>query len=113
MGSPQLVLIGLDGLDWNIVDPLIAAGKMPNLAGLVARGAKARLLTINPILSPVVWTSIATGVKPERHGIVDFTAVNTETGEAVPVTTLVMVGLGAAFLLGRRRVLGSPPGSRR
>jgi predicted AlkP superfamily phosphohydrolase/phosphomutase len=85
--APPVVLIGLDGADWNIIDPLVAAGKMPNLAGLIGRGSRARLLTISPTLSPVIWTTIATGVKPERHGIVDFTAVNKDTGAAVPVTS--------------------------
>lgn len=86
-GPPALVLIGLDGADWNLLDPLIEAGKMPHLARLVQRGARARLLTIAPILSPVIWTSIATGVKPERHGIIDFTAIKADTGEAIPVTS--------------------------
>ncbi len=85
--APRLVLVGLDGADWNLVEPLVAAGRMPNFAALLNRGARGRVLTINPTLSPVIWTSIATGVKPERHGIVDFTAVNRDTGEAVPVTS--------------------------
>lgn len=85
--APPVVLIGLDGADWNIIDPLLAAGKLPNLAGLIEKGSRARLLTISPTLSPVIWTTIATGVKPERHGIVDFTAVNNDTGAAVPVTS--------------------------
>jgi len=84
---PPIVLIGVDGADWNIIDPLIKAGRMPHLASLTARGTRTRLLTISPTLSPVIWTTIATGVKPERHGIVDFTAINHETGEAVPVTS--------------------------
>ena len=70
-----------------IIDPLIKAGRMPHFASLTARGTRTRLLTISPTLSPVIWTTIATGVKPERHGIVDFTAINHETGEAVPVTS--------------------------
>src|SRR5262245_7666940 len=53
--APQpVVLIGLDGADWNIIEPLIAAGRMPHMAALAARGARARLLTINPTLSPVI-----------------------------------------------------------
>lgn len=86
-GPPKIVLVGLDGADWNILDPLMRAGRMPHLSALVTRGVRCRLLTLSPTLSPVIWTSIATGVKPERHGIVDFTAINRETGEAVPVTS--------------------------
>src|SRR5438093_12370234 len=84
---PPIALVGLDGADWNIIDPLVKAGRMPHLAALMAKGVRCRLLTISPTLSPVIWTSMATGVKPERHGILDFTAINKETGEAIPVTS--------------------------
>src|SRR3990172_9437248 len=48
--GPEVVLIGLDGADWNIIDPLVEAGRMPNLAALMKRGARGRLLTISPVL---------------------------------------------------------------
>jgi len=83
----QVVLIGLDSFDWRIAEPLMKRGKMPNLARLVARGTRARLNTIRPILSPVIWTSIATGVKPSRHGIVDFVVTARDTGDLLPVTS--------------------------
>jgi tetratricopeptide (TPR) repeat protein len=82
----EILLIGLDGSDWRILDPLLEDGRMPNLAGLVARGARAHLRTIRPILSPVIWTSIATGVKPGRHGIVDFVVTAGDDGTLMPVT---------------------------
>ncbi len=83
----RVLLVGWDGADWNLIDPLLASGRMPNLARLIDHGSRARLKTINPVLSPVVWTSIATGVRPERHGIVDFVATDSLTGEQVPVTS--------------------------
>ena len=83
----RVVLIGVDGFDWRIIDPLVRQGRMPNLAGLIARGTHANLKTIRPILSPVIWTSIATGVKPSRHGIVDFVVNAPGTGALVPVTS--------------------------
>jgi tetratricopeptide (TPR) repeat protein/predicted AlkP superfamily phosphohydrolase/phosphomutase len=85
--AKRVVLLGVDSFDWRIIDPLLAQGKMPNLARLVSRGARANLRTLRPILSPVIWTSIATGVKPSRHGIVDFVVTSRETGELVPVTS--------------------------
>src|SRR2546425_12503994 len=54
---------------------------------IFARGARANLKTIRPILSPVIWTSIATGMKPSRHGIVDFVVNARDTGALVPVTS--------------------------
>ncbi len=83
----RVVVIGVDSFDWRIIDPLMRRGRMPNLAHLVARGTRANLKTIRPILSPVIWTSIATGVKPSRHGIVDFVVNDPATGDMVPVTS--------------------------
>jgi len=85
--SKQVVLLGVDSFDWRILDPLLKQGKLPNLARLIARGTRANLRTLRPILSPVIWTSIATGVKPSRHGIVDFVVTSRETGQLVPVTS--------------------------
>jgi tetratricopeptide (TPR) repeat protein/arylsulfatase A-like enzyme len=86
LASGRVLLVGLDGADWNIVNPLMAAGRMPHLAGLVHTGVRARMRTIAPMLSPVVWTSMATGVVPARHGILDFVATTATEGERVPVT---------------------------
>ncbi len=83
----EVLLIGVDSFDWRIIDPLMREGRMPNLARLVARGTRAHLRTISPILSPVIWTSIATGVKPSRHGIVDFVVAARDTGALMPVTS--------------------------
>jgi predicted AlkP superfamily phosphohydrolase/phosphomutase len=69
---PKVVLIGLDGADWKIARPLMEAGKMPTLASLVAEGASGDLRSIEPMISPALWTTVVTGVMPERHGIRDF-----------------------------------------
>jgi tetratricopeptide (TPR) repeat protein/predicted AlkP superfamily phosphohydrolase/phosphomutase len=84
--SRNVLMIGLDGADWDIVDPMIARGELPNIARLASGGARARLRTVAPILSPVVWTSIATGKRPEKHGIFDFLA-RAGDGSMVPVTS--------------------------
>ena len=61
-------------------------GRLPVLQALVQRGTRARLQTIAPILSPVVWTSVATGKRPQEHGILDFLGTDAR-GNAVPVTS--------------------------
>ena len=87
LASGRVLLVGLDGADWNVVDPLITAGRMPHLAALIRTGVRARMKTIAPMLSPVVWTSMATGVVPARHGILDFMAATETEGERVPVSS--------------------------
>ncbi|MEE9218750.1 MAG: tetratricopeptide repeat protein [Acidobacteriota bacterium] len=83
----RVLLVGLDGADWNLIEPLMEAGRLPNLRSIVRRGARARLRTLSPVLSPVLWTSIATGKRPEKHGILDFLATSRKTGERIPVTS--------------------------
>src|SRR5262249_28094758 len=83
----DLVILGVDSFDWRLIDPLMKQGRMPNMARLLQRGVRANLRTIRPILSPVIWTSIATGVKPARHGIADFAVSARDTGALVPVTS--------------------------
>ncbi len=83
----HLLVIGLDGADWGILDPLLARGRLPNLKRLIEGGVRAKLMTISPTLSPVVWTTIATGVEPNRHGILDFLVPATDGGAGEPVTS--------------------------
>jgi predicted AlkP superfamily phosphohydrolase/phosphomutase/tetratricopeptide (TPR) repeat protein len=83
----KVALIGLDGADWEIIDPLIRQGRLPNLARLKARGAWGNMKTMSPILSPLLWTSVATGKSPEKHGIIDFLVRDARTGRTVPVSS--------------------------
>ncbi|RMF70771.1 MAG: hypothetical protein D6744_18925, partial [Planctomycetota bacterium] len=71
IASP-ILMIGVDGLEWDLVVELLAAGRMPNLAALIERGAYGYLETFEPTFSPIIWTTIATGRSKEEHGIVDF-----------------------------------------
>lgn len=70
---PPVVVIGVDGMTWNVVEPLFQAGKMPHMRKLVDDGLAGNLMTDRPPYSPVLWTSIATGVKFPEHGIHYFT----------------------------------------
>ena len=69
----RLLIVGWDAADWKIADPLLAAGGMPHLARVIAGGVRGNLATIYPALSPMLWTSIATGKRPGKHGIHGFT----------------------------------------
>jgi tetratricopeptide (TPR) repeat protein len=81
-----VLLLGLDGADWERIDPLVAAGKLPAFASLRREGATGVLLSEDPMLSPILWTSIATGRRPEDHGIVSFLSRD-EEGNMIPVTS--------------------------
>ncbi|HVS13512.1 MAG TPA: tetratricopeptide repeat protein [Thermoanaerobaculia bacterium] len=81
----RAVLIGIDSADWTLIDPLIEAGRMPNLARLKERGAWGEIETLHDIpLSPVIWTSVATGKTADAHGISWF-MVDQPDGTRVPV----------------------------
>jgi predicted AlkP superfamily phosphohydrolase/phosphomutase/tetratricopeptide (TPR) repeat protein len=83
----KVLLIGWDAADWKVILPLIEQGKMPALAGLINRGVYGRLQTLDPPLSPMLWTSIATGMRADKHGIGGFVEP-TPTGEGLrPVTS--------------------------
>ena len=65
----RVLLVGTDGGEWSVMDPLMSAGRLPNYASLASRGRTARLKTIEPTFSPIIWTSVATGKVPEKHRI--------------------------------------------
>jgi len=68
----KLIFLGLDGLDPRLTERLMAEGKLPNLTRLKEQGSYRRLRTTFPALSPVAWSTFATGVSPARHNIFDF-----------------------------------------
>lgn len=84
----KVLLIGWDSADWKVIQPLMGAGKMPNVARLVREGASGPIATLHPPLSPMLWTSIATGKRPYQHGIHGFTEPAPDGGGIRPVTNL-------------------------
>jgi predicted AlkP superfamily phosphohydrolase/phosphomutase len=68
----KVIFLGLDGLDPRLTERFIAEGKLPNLKKLAETGSYHRLRTTYPALSPVAWSTFATGVNPAKHNIFDF-----------------------------------------
>jgi predicted AlkP superfamily phosphohydrolase/phosphomutase len=68
----RVFFLALDGADWACLDPLLERGMLPAFAELLENGASARLKTLTPTFSPIIWTSIATGKTPQKHGIFNF-----------------------------------------
>jgi predicted AlkP superfamily phosphohydrolase/phosphomutase/tetratricopeptide (TPR) repeat protein len=70
--AQRLLIVGWDAADWILINRLFAAGKMPVLRRLVDAGCRADLGTLEPKLSPLLWSSIATGKTADKHGILNF-----------------------------------------
>jgi tetratricopeptide (TPR) repeat protein len=83
----RVIFVGLDGADWRLLDTLMADGTMPRLRAIVAEGERRTLLTQHPPLSPLVWTSMMTGVSPLEHRILDFTRFDPVTRAQEPITS--------------------------
>ncbi|MBS0660242.1 MAG: alkaline phosphatase family protein [Verrucomicrobia bacterium] len=68
----KVLLIGWDAADWGMIHPLLDAGRMPHLRALLEGGVMGNLLSLQPMLSPILWTSIATGKRAWQHGVLGF-----------------------------------------
>ena len=68
----KVLVLGLDGVTWDILDPLISEGHLPNLARLRETGASGSLDSVFPPLSPVAWTGVMTGKNSGKHGVFEF-----------------------------------------
>ncbi len=68
----KLIFLGLDGFDPGLAERFMAEGKLPNLSRLKEQGSYSKLRTTFPSLSPVAWSTFATGVNPAKHNIFDF-----------------------------------------
>jgi hypothetical protein len=103
----RVVLVGVDGAEWRVIDGLVAEGALPAFAALEARGVTAEFETVEPVVSPVVWTSIATGRTPEHHGIGGF--LGTRLRLAVPTAFDRLAGAGLRVGLFEYLVTWPPP----
>lgn len=86
MAKKRLLLVGWDSADWKIIQPLMDRGALRTLRGLVERGVSGNLNTLEPQLSPMLWTSIVTGKMAYHHGVAGFTEVDPRNGAIVPVS---------------------------
>ena len=68
----KVVIIGLDGTTWKLLDPLLQQGRLPNLQKIINGGSRATLVSTKPPVTVPAWTTFATGVNPGKHGCYDF-----------------------------------------
>jgi predicted AlkP superfamily phosphohydrolase/phosphomutase len=81
----RVLVIGIDGATFRVIDRLINEGRLPHLRRLMDHGCRANLISTQPSLSPVAWTSIITGVNPGKHGIFDFVNFQAEDKRLEPI----------------------------
>ncbi len=82
----KVLVIGWDAADWRVIRPMIAEGKMPNLEKMMEEGVHGNISTLNPVLSPTLWTSIGTGKRPYKHGIHGFSEPTPDGKSIRPIT---------------------------
>lgn len=68
----RLLVVGLDGLTFDLIRPWVEEGLLPNFERIMKEGAFGNLESSIPALSPTAWTSATTGVNPGKHGIFCF-----------------------------------------
>lgn len=68
----RAVIFGVDGLSFRVLHPLIKRGDLPNFARLQREGVEAEFISAIPAVTPPAWMSLATGLKPAKHGVFDF-----------------------------------------
>ncbi|MEY8848013.1 alkaline phosphatase family protein [Psychroserpens sp. XS_ASV72] len=82
----KLLLIGWDAADWKVIGPLLAKGQMPTLKKMIDNGVYGNMSTMNPPYSPMLWSSVATGKTPDKHGVLGFIEVLENESGVRPVT---------------------------
>jgi predicted AlkP superfamily phosphohydrolase/phosphomutase len=110
--SKRLLVIGLDGASFDVLDPLIEKGYLPNLARLIASGARAPLETTFPPITAVAWSSFMTGKNPGKHGIFEFVRRDQGTQRELAVNASFREGRAIWDLLsdaGRRVIVHNFP----
>ncbi len=95
----RVLVIGLDGATWDVLNPLMRDGKMPHLKKLLDRSAQGVLMSSIPPVTAAAWTCFSTGKNPGKHGLVDFiyfpehgyrvTIANSTTREAATLWNLL------------------------
>lgn len=84
MNARKVLLLGWDAADWDVINPLLDRGEMPALERLLGEGVMGDISTLEPVLSPMLWNSIATGMNADRHRILGFTEPDPHTGSVRP-----------------------------
>ncbi|MFB6196794.1 MAG: alkaline phosphatase family protein, partial [Halobacteriaceae archaeon] len=81
----EAVVLGVDGATWDIINRLCESNRLPNVESLLDGGTRGTLDSTRPPMTPLAWTSMATGVNPGKHGVYSFRKQDPDTYEVTPV----------------------------
>lgn len=76
--AKKVFIISLDGATFDVINPLVRQGYMPNIGAMMSKGVSAELESVVPPVTAPAWTSFMTGKEPSKHGIFDFSRFNQE-----------------------------------
>ena len=86
--SKKVMLIGWDAADWKVIHKLMDRGYLPTIKYMVENGVMGNMRTLLPAFSPMLWTSIATGKRPFKHGIYGFYEPTADRKSVQPMTNV-------------------------
>src|SRR5215469_16061496 len=69
---PRVIVVGVNGMEWDIIRPLLVRGDLPNLARVIERGVYGKMRTLPAPNCPKIYSAIATSTPPEENGITGF-----------------------------------------
>jgi len=91
--AKRVLVIGLDGATFGVLEPLLAAGRLPNLQRVISSGVAGTLQSTTPPITPAAWTTFLTGKQPGSHGIIDFERYDTTTNRLLMNSTRCLDGV--------------------
>ncbi|MAU93563.1 MAG: nucleotide pyrophosphatase [Planctomycetes bacterium] len=106
--TKRLVIIGFDGMDPRLAQRFMDEGRMPNMKALADEGTFSPLQTSYPSMSPVAWSSFATGVDSSRHNIFDFITRDPCTYLPILSSTEITSGEKALLKIGKKEFFKRP-----
>ncbi|MCP4423355.1 MAG: hypothetical protein GY803_02575 [Chloroflexi bacterium] len=100
----KTLLVGLDAVCWDYLDPLLKSGELPTIQRLIDQGNSGVLMSTMPALTPIAWSSIITGKNPGKHGVFDMTRRLSNSYEFAPTSARSRTGQPFWRLLNERGV---------
>ena len=93
---PHVIVIGVNGMEWDFIRPLLLRGDLPHFAEVIQHGVYGKMRTVSAPNCPKVYTAIATSTSPEENGITGFVvAGKTASTQYAPSGSAVVDSVGA------------------